>query len=55
MQVVFEVEDIPKNHKPYIICRMKYGELKYYDSYSSRRLAQQTFERLEDAVMIRGE
>ena len=44
--------NIPVNHKRYVVARLLYGKLIYYDSYISEEMAQVTMERLENAKVI---
>lgn len=44
--------DVPINHKRYVVARLLYGKLVYYDSYISEEMAQLTMERLENAKVI---
>lgn len=49
MQVIFDIQ-LPPYHKRYVVARLIYGELRYYDSYCTEEKAQSTVERLENAV-----
>jgi hypothetical protein len=44
--------DVPFNDKRYVVARLLYGKLVYYDSYISEEMAQVTMERLENAIVI---
>jgi hypothetical protein len=51
LQVTFDIQ-LPLHHKRYVVARLLYGKLVYYDSYISEEMAQVTMERLENAKVI---
>lgn len=51
MQVSLEVET-PQCHKRYVVARLMFGGLKYYDSYSSLKRAIEVMMNKQDAIVI---
>lgn len=55
MEVSLSIEGLPQNHKPYIVARLVRGRLLYYDSYLSKERAETTVDRLETALVVKGD
>lgn len=47
-----EVEDIPSHTRPYVVARLQFGRLFYYDSYLTKEKAELTVDRLGNAMII---
>ena len=50
LQVTIEIENIPPHTRPYIVARLLYGRLVYYDSYFTQEKAEMAVNRLENAL-----
>lgn len=56
MQAVLEIEGIPKtNVRPWIVARLWYGRLFYYNSYLTEKEAYIKMCKLEYAMIVKGE
>lgn len=51
LKVSLEVET-PQRHKRYVVARLMFGGLKYYDSYSSLKRAIEVMMNKQDAIVI---
>jgi hypothetical protein len=50
-----EIENIPPHARPYIVARLICGRLVYYDSYLTQDKAELVVDRLENAIVVKGE
>lgn len=53
MQVTIQIENIPLNHRPYIVARLIYGRHLYYGSYLTEQDAQAVVDKLENAMIVK--